>query len=318
MKKLLDSAKEKANEAREKATIKAQEALVEATIGVAKRKASSMVNDLMEGVVGAAEESLAGAQSAAGESSHPDLPIDDDDSDDSDVNDESTAEALALQAEQAEAERVAAAEARAAEAAANERLVAERAARAHEELARLKAEAAQRPPPPLVLAPEPEESDFEPEESDLEPEVPVEPAYILPSRRDPFEAAAAALRMAAEARGADPDEFEPVPHVLDDPMAAARAALDRAASARSRGGAPNSNTPSEVVSRAPRTVEQVLAAAAEARAMAGKGRLGQAREDAARVELARMKRDGFGPRAPSPSDEDDDLPADPGPRKRRL
>ena len=51
MKKLIDDAKEKAQEAKEQAANKAQEALVEATIGVAKRKAGDMVTDLLEGAL---------------------------------------------------------------------------------------------------------------------------------------------------------------------------------------------------------------------------------------------------------------------------
>jgi len=317
MKKLIDDAKAKAAEAKEKATIKAQEALVEATIGVAKRKASSMVEGLLEGVVGSAEESLAAAQVAAGDKTAPALPIEDE------TVEGPSEEEIAAEAEK-EAERVAA------EKAEKERLAAERTARAVEELARLKAEAGI-----ATTRPAPEEDDQEetvtepmltlapPPAPEPAPEPGPEPEPEWMRRRDPFEAAEAALRQAAEARGSDPDAVVPVPRTVAeaaDPMAAARAALNRAAEARGRSGAPNAGAVSDPVApRAPRSVDEVLAEAAAARAMAKKGSRAQAREDSARAELARLKRDGFGPRKSDSNDDGgDDKPPSKGPRKRQL
>ena len=102
-------------------------------------------------------------------------------------------------------------------------------------------------------------------------------------------------------------------------MAAARDALQRAAEAR---GTLGSEGPSEAASgsvtpSAPRSVDEVLAEAAAVRALAKKGLRAQAREDAARAELERMKR-GMGLSADSNgSDEDEPDAGDPPTTKKR-
>ncbi len=299
MKDFIDDAKKKAAEAKDRATQEAGEAMAKAIVGQAERRVASVVDgwlDSAEQALSDAEGEVAGRRKAAGLEPQDAAPTAEGDSEDAEVADPVEDAEPVEQGPTAD----------------------EREAALRDRLAALKAQRAALPP-----APEPP-----PEQVTAPVAAPVEvddrPGFTpAPTPRDPYAEANAVLERAAEARGGDPVTLDtPMSPDLGDPFAAAEAALARARESRVAAGTyrePVQRAP--VTPQAPRSVDDVLARAAEARAIASKGRRGIAAEADARKALARMKAArGMPSESPVAVDDEDDLPTEPGarPRKRTL
>ena len=289
---VMDDAKRKATDAAADATAKAREEAGKAAARAAWNEVERRVTGFADKLLGSAEAELAERQAAHDKrtSAEGSALLPDDDSDNGDNGDNGDDAPLA-DPDDAIAEPEPEPEGPTA---------AEREAAALEELRRLKAEAGLPAPeiapeipatPAIQSAPEPHPIP----EAHPTPEIEAapDPAPVLlpdPTPVDPMDAATAALRAAAAARGVayepapEPDPTplglpDPTPAAPVDPMQAAQALLERSAAAR---------------------------------AMATKGSRAAAREAAAREELERLKA-GLGG-----SEADDPAAPSSGSRKRDL